>query len=262
MTRTDDSPIPDYPSLLRLDGRRIVVVGAGNGIGRQASHALAMVGARLCCVDVDAELAVADRGRGGRRRRGRATCAGVPTRRGCSRRRSTRSGGSTAWSASSARRTGHRSSTSTDDDWDAQHDLLLRYAFMATQLGARAIGDGPGSMVFVASLSGYFAVAQPRRVRRVQGRADVARALGRPGARAERAGQRRRPRRGAHAAVGPPRGRPGAHRGDPVAQAGRAVRHRRVDPVPHVRPGRPHHRADDRRSTGGPGCARRSPSRT
>src|SRR5579863_7773292 len=58
MTRTDDSPIPDYPAMLRLGGRRIIVIGAGNGIGRQASHALAMVGALLCCVDVDAELAV------------------------------------------------------------------------------------------------------------------------------------------------------------------------------------------------------------
>ena len=47
MTRTDDTPVPDYPGLLRLDGRRFVVLGAGQGIGRQASHALASVGARL-----------------------------------------------------------------------------------------------------------------------------------------------------------------------------------------------------------------------
>ena len=57
MTRTDDSPVPDYASMLRLDGRRIIVVGAGNGIGRQASHALASMGARLCCVDVEPDLA-------------------------------------------------------------------------------------------------------------------------------------------------------------------------------------------------------------
>src|SRR4029077_3945693 len=57
MTRTDNSPVPDYPGLLRLDGRRFVVLGAGQGIGRQASHALPSVGARLACVDQDADLA-------------------------------------------------------------------------------------------------------------------------------------------------------------------------------------------------------------
>src|SRR6478752_1939529 len=57
MTRTDDTPVPDYPGLLRLDGRRFVVLGAGQGIGRQASHALASVGARLACVDQDPDLA-------------------------------------------------------------------------------------------------------------------------------------------------------------------------------------------------------------
>jgi len=156
MTRTDDTPVPDYPSLLRLDGRRIVVVGAGNGIGRQASHALAMVGARLCCVDVDAELAVqiaAEVGGvaevGDMRRRpdaARVFASAVDALGGLD-------GvvgiiGTSHWAPIV---------DVTDDDWDAQHDLLLRYAFMATQLGARAIGDGPGSMVFVASLSGYFA---------------------------------------------------------------------------------------------------------
>ena len=43
MTRSDDTPVPEYPGLLRLDGRRFVVLGAGQGIGRQASHALAML---------------------------------------------------------------------------------------------------------------------------------------------------------------------------------------------------------------------------
>src|SRR5436853_5744080 len=51
MTSSDDSPVPDYPGLLRLDGRGFVVVGAGVGIGRQAAHALASVGARVFCID-------------------------------------------------------------------------------------------------------------------------------------------------------------------------------------------------------------------
>jgi 3alpha(or 20beta)-hydroxysteroid dehydrogenase len=43
---------PDYRALLNLDGRGFVVLGAGDGIGAQISHALAQCGARLFCVDV------------------------------------------------------------------------------------------------------------------------------------------------------------------------------------------------------------------
>ena len=57
MTRTDDSEVPDYPSRLRLDGKGYIVLGAGQGIGRQASHALASVGARVVTVDLDPDLA-------------------------------------------------------------------------------------------------------------------------------------------------------------------------------------------------------------
>ena len=57
MTRLDDSPVPDYANRLRLDDRRFVVIGAGQGIGRQTAHALAANGARLLCVDVDPDLA-------------------------------------------------------------------------------------------------------------------------------------------------------------------------------------------------------------
>src|SRR3954454_814062 len=57
MTRTDDSDVPNYPGRLRLDGRNAVVIGAGQGIGRQATHALAQCGARCFCIDKDADLA-------------------------------------------------------------------------------------------------------------------------------------------------------------------------------------------------------------
>src|SRR4051794_3375764 len=57
MTSTDDTPVPDYPSLLRLDGQAFVVVGAGQGIGRQTAHALSQVGARVLTVDVEAARA-------------------------------------------------------------------------------------------------------------------------------------------------------------------------------------------------------------
>jgi NAD(P)-dependent dehydrogenase (short-subunit alcohol dehydrogenase family) len=51
-----DGPV-DYPSLLRLDGQVHVVIGAGQGIGRQAACAFASAGAAVVCVDVDGALA-------------------------------------------------------------------------------------------------------------------------------------------------------------------------------------------------------------
>lgn len=50
-TDLDPGPVPDYPVLVRLDGKRFVVVGAGLGIGRQTTHALALSGASVVCVD-------------------------------------------------------------------------------------------------------------------------------------------------------------------------------------------------------------------
>ena len=41
MTRADDDPRARLHRPARLDGRRFVVLGAGQGIGRQATHALA-----------------------------------------------------------------------------------------------------------------------------------------------------------------------------------------------------------------------------
>jgi hypothetical protein len=57
MTRSDDTAVPDYPGMLRMDGRGVVVIGAGQGIGRQTCHALAQAGAKVLCVDLDPDLA-------------------------------------------------------------------------------------------------------------------------------------------------------------------------------------------------------------
>ena len=45
----------DYTSLFRLDGRKVVVVGGGSGLGRAASIALAQYGANLVVADVNVE---------------------------------------------------------------------------------------------------------------------------------------------------------------------------------------------------------------
>lgn len=54
MVAADNSPVPNYLDLLRVDGRNFVVLGAGQGMGRQTCHALTQAGAnRIICVDID-----------------------------------------------------------------------------------------------------------------------------------------------------------------------------------------------------------------
>jgi NAD(P)-dependent dehydrogenase (short-subunit alcohol dehydrogenase family) len=43
----------DYASLFRLDGKHVLVIGAGSGIGRESALALAAHGARVTCADRD-----------------------------------------------------------------------------------------------------------------------------------------------------------------------------------------------------------------
>jgi NAD(P)-dependent dehydrogenase (short-subunit alcohol dehydrogenase family) len=154
VTRTDDTPVPEYADLLRLDGRRFVVIGAGQGIGRQASHALASVGARLMTVDVDPDLAadIAAEVDG-------EAFAGDAIARSDSER----------LFADAVERLGGvdgvvdiigmaRYSTLTelsDEEWDWHFDIVLRHAFLAMQHGGRVMQQsGGGVMVFVASVSG------------------------------------------------------------------------------------------------------------
>jgi len=57
MTRVDHSPLADFGARTRLDGRRILVVGAGQGIGRQTAAALCQAGAQVMCCDIRRDLA-------------------------------------------------------------------------------------------------------------------------------------------------------------------------------------------------------------
>lgn len=50
MSTNDPAHIPDFMSMLRLDGCTFVVLGAGLGIGRHVAHALAQAGAQVLCV--------------------------------------------------------------------------------------------------------------------------------------------------------------------------------------------------------------------
>src|SRR5262245_32459266 len=154
MTRTDDTPVPDYQGLLRLDGRRFVVIGAGQGIGRQASHALATAGARLLTVDVDPDLAddIA-------KEVDAEAFVGNAIDRGDSERlfadATERLGGIDGVVDIIGMARYSTLTELTDDDWDWQFDIVLRHAFLAMQHGGRAMSEsGGGVMVFVASVSG------------------------------------------------------------------------------------------------------------
>ena len=152
MVSTDDTPVPDYPSLLRLDGKRFVVVGAGQGIGRQTSHALASVGAQLLCVDNREDLA----------KEIAAEVGGVPFVADATKREDADSavaacvdefGGIDGLAdIVGMARYGDAIETS-DDDWEWTFDMVLRHAYVFSQAAAKAMTGG-GAMVFVASVSG------------------------------------------------------------------------------------------------------------
>jgi NAD(P)-dependent dehydrogenase (short-subunit alcohol dehydrogenase family) len=154
VTRSDDSEVPDYPSRLRLDGRGFVVIGAGQGIGRQATHALRSVGARVFCVDKEPDLAkeIAAEVDG-------IAWSGDATTRGDAERMFADAGSALGCVDGIVDIVGMARYGDlvdiTDDDWNWHFDIVLRHAYLAMQLGGRAMSaTGGGSMVFVASVSG------------------------------------------------------------------------------------------------------------
>ena len=160
MTSVDDSPVPSYPDMLRLDGRGVVVVGAGNGIGRQTAHALASVGARVFCIDNQEQLAKEIAEEVG----GIAWAADARDRDDVER---------AVAEARSALGRIHAvvdivgmaryvdSLETSDEDWEWTYGMVLRHAVLFSQAAGRAMAeDGGGAMVFVASISGI--TAAPR----------------------------------------------------------------------------------------------------
>ena len=160
MTTGDQSPVPDFLSRLRLDGKTFVVAGAGVGMGRMTSHALAQAGAStIVCVDVEpgrAEEIAAEIGPVGVPWTGDVT-----TRDGASRLAADAEAingridglvdiiGMARWESIL---------DMTDDTFDWEIDINLRHAFLLSQqLGRRMAQTGGGSMVFIASVSGLTA---------------------------------------------------------------------------------------------------------
>ena len=148
----------DYLSLLRLDRRGYVVLGAGQGIGEQAAHALAQAGAGVLCVDRDEQLAhnIAESVRG-------VPCAADVTSRADMQRvfdTAKREFGRVHGVVDIVGVAGIKPfSAVTDESWGQQFDIVLRHAFLAIQIGGELMAaDGGGSIAIVGSMSGNRAV--------------------------------------------------------------------------------------------------------
>lgn len=150
--------VPDYLQLARLDGRRVVVIGAGAGMGRQSAHALAQAGARVVCVDVDAELA----GEVAAEVDGVAIAADVTDRtamEGAFTQAGEAMGGIDGIVDVVGVATIGPLADLDDAGWDRQFAIVLRHAFLTLQIGGRKIAEsGGGSIVFIGSISGVRAV--------------------------------------------------------------------------------------------------------
>ena len=150
----DQTPVPDYSRLWRLDGRVFVVLGAGQGIGRQTAHALSQAGARVVCVGRRAGPTEAVAREVG----GTALMGDANNREDMQR-----------IAAEVMQRFGRLDGLVdilgmprvkplvdfTDEDWNWQFDMSLRHAFLSLQIMGPLIGQaGGGAMVFVSSTSG------------------------------------------------------------------------------------------------------------
>jgi NAD(P)-dependent dehydrogenase (short-subunit alcohol dehydrogenase family) len=154
VTMPDTTPVPDYASLLRLDGKGFVVVGAGRGMGRQSAHALAQQGAKVLCVDIDADRAEAVA----------AEVNGTP----CVADMRVADDAERVVATALRELGGLRGVANvvgmarygplvdmSEDDWDWCHDIVVRHAFHTIKHAGRALSaEGGGSIVLVASISG------------------------------------------------------------------------------------------------------------
>jgi NAD(P)-dependent dehydrogenase (short-subunit alcohol dehydrogenase family) len=150
--------VPQYLKLLDLAGRGFVVLGAGQGIGEQAAHALAQAGATVLCVDNDPDRAqriAQDVG-------GHACCADVIARSDMERVfREAKGLLSTVTGIVDIVGIARIKPLSAFDDaaWSEQFDQVLRHAFLTLQIGAAAVKEaGGGTITFVGSMAGLRAV--------------------------------------------------------------------------------------------------------
>ena len=148
----DNDRIIDYRSRFELSHRRYLVLGGGQGMGRQVSHALAQLGAEVIVVDVD-------------RDRADAVCTEI----GAPATPEQVDATDNSDMAALAERVGEIDGVVdvigmarygplldiSDDDWRWEESIVLRHAVLALRhFGPRLRDHGEGSITFVSSVSG------------------------------------------------------------------------------------------------------------
>ncbi len=152
----DTSPVPDYLQKFSLAGYSAIVVGAGNGIGRQSAHALAQLGAKVICVDLDSERAhavaaevngvaiVAD----ACEREGLLSILAAAEETGLPLRSIVDIIGMAAFADLNQH---------TDEMWARSERMNLRHAVLIAELGGDALAAaGGGTIVYISSISGFW----------------------------------------------------------------------------------------------------------
>jgi NAD(P)-dependent dehydrogenase (short-subunit alcohol dehydrogenase family) len=144
----------DFLNLLRLDGRGIVLLGAGQGIGAATAHALSQAGARVLCVDKEPDLATRIA-----HEVGGAFCVADVTQRADMVRVFKQARESFGAVRGIVDIVGMAKlapiSAFSDADYEWQLDVGLRHAFLALQIGAPLVAEGGGGAItFVGSISG------------------------------------------------------------------------------------------------------------
>lgn len=149
----------DYLARLRLEGRGIIVLGGGEGIGRQSCIALAQAGARVLCVDRDEDLCRKVAGETG----SEFYAADITSRTEMSALFAHAGdffGDSLKGIVNVVGVAFVKPFEEIDDDiWQRQFDIVLRHAYLTLQIGAPMLAaNGGGSMTFVGSMSGLASI--------------------------------------------------------------------------------------------------------
>ncbi len=159
MQKTDASDIR-YGSLLDMHGQGFVVLGVGPGIGEHTVRALAQLGARVLCVDIDPSLAT----KVAEAVDGHAIAADVTKRSDMQKvfEQADRLFGADFFGVVDVVGIafGRPLTEMADEDWQRQFDLVFTHAHLAIQYGAPLMArNGRGSFVFVSSVAGLGARA-------------------------------------------------------------------------------------------------------